>query len=89
MRLKSGCVSMPRPKKKYSQPVPTPVPAQVVEPLPYSFDLKGASKYTGLSVWALRQAIYLGKLLVANKKPYIIRRLDLEAFVNSRVQVAA
>ena len=81
---------MPRPKKKYSQPaVPAPIPAPVVEPPPYSFDLKGASKYTGYSVWALRQAIYAKQLPVANKKPYLIRRADLESWVDSRVKVAA
>jgi hypothetical protein len=61
------------------------VKAAAQEPLPYSFDLKAASKYTGFSVWALHQAICRGQLPVANQKPYIIRRVDLEAFVDSRV----
>jgi hypothetical protein len=59
------------------------------EPTPYSFDLKGASRHTGYSVWALRQAIYGKQLPVANQKPYLIRRVDLEAFVDSRVQKVA
>ncbi len=80
---------MPRPKKKYSNPTPQLVPAPEPQPLAYSFDLKGASKYTGYSVWALRQAVYSGKLLVVNQKPYLMRRADLEAFVDSRVQKAA
>lgn len=80
---------MPRPKKKYSQPIPVPVSIVASDPLPYSFDLKGAAKYTGYSVWALRQAIYARQLLVVNQKPYLIRRADLEAFVDSRVQKVA
>ena len=81
---------MPRPKKKYSNPVSTPAPVPIAsEPLSYSFDLKGASKYTGYSVWALRQAIYAKQLPIVNQKPYLIRRADLEAFVDSRVQKAA
>jgi hypothetical protein len=81
---------MPRLKKKYSNPVPSPAPTPITpEPLPYSFDLKGASKYTGYSVWALRQAIYAKQLPIVNPKPYIIRRVDLESFVNSRVQKVA
>ena len=82
---------MPRPKKKYSNLPSQSVPVVLAEPgvLPYSLDLKSASSYTGYSVWALRQAVYSGQLLVANQKPYIIRRVDLEAFVNSRVQKAA
>ena len=80
---------MPRPKKKYSYPTPiTPAPI-VSEPMPYSFDLKSASKYTGYSVWSLRQAIHAKQLPVVNQKPYLIRRADLEAFVDSRVQKAA
>jgi hypothetical protein len=82
---------MPRTKKKYMNPVPQVVPATPPQPqvLPYSFDLKGASQYTGYSIWALRQAIYAEQLLIVNQKPYIIRRADLEAFVDSRVQAAA
>ncbi|HYT20120.1 MAG TPA: hypothetical protein VEW05_07795 [Candidatus Polarisedimenticolia bacterium] len=81
---------MPRSKKKYSYPTPiTSAPLVVSEPTPYSFDLKGASKYTGYSVWSLRQAIHAKQLPVVNQKPYLIRRADLEAFVDSRVQKAA
>ena len=83
---------MPRLKKKYMHVVasaPAPTVAPVSEPPAFSFDLKGASKHTGFSVWALRQAIYAGQLLVVNQKPYIIRRADLEAFVDSRVQKVA
>jgi hypothetical protein len=85
---------MPRPKKKYANPVPAvpaPVPAVVEQPLSqrYSLDLKDAATYTGYSVWALRQAIYSKQLRVTCQKPYIIRRTDLEAFIDSRVQVAA
>jgi hypothetical protein len=81
---------VPRPKKKYlTTPQSTPIVLPSPEVLPYSFDLKGASKYTGYSVWSLRQAIHARQLPVANLKPYIIRRVDLEAFVNSRVQKAA
>jgi len=80
---------MPRPKKKYSNPAPQLVPAPEPQPLAYSFDLKGASKYTGYSVWALRQAIHAKHLPIVNQKPYLMRRADLEAFVDSRVQKAA
>jgi len=81
---------MPRLKKKYpTLPEPQSVPVPCSEPLPYSFDLKGASKHTGYSVWALRQAIYSGELSVTNLKPYLIRRIDLEAFVDSSVQKVA
>jgi hypothetical protein len=82
---------MPRPKKKYSNPAPLIVPAAAPQPQvwPYSFDLKGASIYTGYSVWSLRQAIYAKQLPVANSKPYLIRRADLEAYVDSRVKRAA
>ncbi len=81
---------MPRQKKKYSNPPPVPITAPPVsELLPYSFDLKGASKYTSRSIWALRQAIYARQLPVANNKPYLIRRADLESWVDSRVQAAA
>jgi hypothetical protein len=80
---------MPRPKKKYSNPAPTPITPVTSETLAYSFDLKAAATYSGFSIWALRQAIYAKQLPVVNQKPYIIRRIDLEGFVNSRVQVAA
>jgi hypothetical protein len=82
---------MPRQKKKYSV-VPATAPVVLSEPSlshRYSFDLKDASTYTGYSVWALRQAIYSKQLPVTSHKPYIIRRVDLEAFVDSRVQAAA
>jgi len=73
-------------KKQYSNPAPVPVPIVAPEPLPYAFDLKSAAKYVGFSVWSLRQAIYAGHLaVVANKKPHVVRRSDLEAFVDSRV----
>jgi hypothetical protein len=82
---------MPRPKKKYSNPAPTPTPiTPVASGTPaYSFDLKAAATYSGFSIWALRQAIYAKQLPVVNQKPYIIRRADLEAYVDGRVQVAA
>jgi hypothetical protein len=81
---------MPRPKKKYMNSPTTiaPVPA-APQVLSYSFDLKDASQYTGYSVWALRQAIYAKQLAVVNQKPYIMRRIDLEAYVDSRVQKVA
>ena len=65
------------------------LPEQQVEQqvLPYSFDLKGAAEYTGMSVWALRQAITSSELSVVNQKPYLIRRRDLEAYIDSRVRV--
>ncbi len=80
---------MPRPKKKYSHSTPAIAIAPEPTTLAYSFDLKGASRHTGYSVWALRQAIYSGKLPVTNLKPYLIRRVDLEGFVDSRVQKVA
>jgi hypothetical protein len=52
-------------------------------------DLKAAAKHTGYSVWALRQAIVDGKLIVVNLKPHIIRRVDLEKFVDQGLQKAA
>jgi hypothetical protein len=52
-------------------------------------DLKAAAKHTGYSVWALRQAITSGSLLVVSLKPYIIRRVDLEKFVDQGLQKAA
>jgi hypothetical protein len=61
---------------------------QQVQVLPYSFDLRAASQYTGYSVWGLRQAIYAGDLHVVSQKPYIIRRADLEAYIDSRVMRA-
>jgi len=81
---------MPRLKKKYSNPVPPPAPApSAPEPLPYSMDLKAAAKHTGYSVWALRQAITTGSLPVVSLKPYIIRCMDLEKFVDQGLQKAA
>jgi hypothetical protein len=83
---------MPRPKKKYSQaPALAPVVVTPEPPLSqrYSLDLEDAATYTGYSVWALRQAIYAKRLRVTSRKPYIIRRVDLEAFVDSTMQVAA
>jgi hypothetical protein len=81
---------MPRQKKRYTNPVvPISAPTPELRPLSYSFTLKAASAYTGLSVWALRQAIYSKTLPVVNQKPYIIRRADLEAFVDSRAKAAA
>jgi hypothetical protein len=83
---------MPRPKKKYSQ-APAPAPVAVIPEPPlsqrYSLDLKDAATYTGYSVWALRQAIYARQLPTTSQKPYILRRADLEAFVDSTMQVAA
>jgi hypothetical protein len=55
-------------------------------PVPYSFDLEQAAAYTGFSMWALRQAILDGELLVVNPKPYLIRRVDLEKYVDQRLQ---
>jgi hypothetical protein len=52
-------------------------------------NLKRAHQHTGLSVWALRLAVTTGQLRVINQKPYLIRRVDLEAYVDSRVQKAA
>jgi|HubBroStandDraft_2_1064218.scaffolds.fasta_scaffold356686_1 hypothetical protein len=81
---------MPRPKKKYSSPAQVaPAPPPQSQVLAYSFDLKGASQYTRYSIWALRKAIYEGQLSVVNQKPYIMRRIDLEAYVDSRVQKVA
>jgi hypothetical protein len=81
---------MPQHKKKYLNPAPPPAPMPISpDPLPYSFDLKDAAKYTGYSAWALRQAIYEGQLPVVNQKPYIMRRIDLEAYVDNRVQKVA
>lgn len=80
---------MPRPKKKYSNPAPTPITPVASGTLAYSFNLKAAASYTGLSVWALRQAIYSKALPVVNQKPYLVRRIDLEEFINKRVGVAA
>jgi hypothetical protein len=82
---------MPRRKKRYMVP-PTPVPTSAPVapdplPLPYCFDLRSASQYSSFSVYALRQAITTGELPVANRKPYLIRRKDLEEWVNRRVQV--
>ncbi len=83
---------MPRLKRKYITPlvpaVPV-VPAPCSEPLPYSMDLKAAAKHTGYSVWALRQAITSGTLPVVSPKPYIIRRVDLEKFVDQGLRKAA
>jgi hypothetical protein len=84
---------MPQRKKKYLNPVvPISAPAPVAiapDPIPFAFDLKGAARYSGFSVWALRQAIYSKTLPVVNAKPYVIRRVDLENFINKRVGVAA
>ena len=83
---------MPRQKNKYSQTLASATAAVVPAPplsQRYSLDLKDAATYTGYSVWALRQAIYAKQLPVTSQKPYNIRRLDLEAFIDSRVQVAA
>jgi hypothetical protein len=81
---------MARPKKKYVNPapqlVPAPAPPALPGPLPYSFDLRGASAFTGFSVWSLRLEITSGRLRIVNRKPYLIRRSDLEEFVDSRVQ---
>jgi hypothetical protein len=78
---------MPRLKKKYLNPQPEPKPATVMpSPVPYSFDLEQAAAYTGFSMWALRQAILDGELLVVNPKPYLIRRVDLEKYVDQRLQ---
>jgi len=82
---------MPRQKKKYVNLVSI-VPAPVAEqPLSqrYSLNLKDAATHTGYSVWALRQAILAKKLPVTCLKPYIVRRIDLESWVDSNVQVAA
>jgi len=77
---------MPRLKNKYTTPQPEPKPATVMSaPVPYSFDLKQAAAYTGFSVWSLRQAILDEKLSVVNPKPYIIRRVDLEKYVDQRL----
>jgi len=78
---------MPRLKKKYlNPPQAEPKPATVMpSPVPYSFALEQAATYTGFSVWAIRQAILDGKLLVVNPKPYIIRRVDLEKYVDQRL----
>ena len=75
-------------KKKYTNPPQTePKPVTSIPgPVPYSFDLKQAGAYTGFSVWSLRQAIVDGKLFVVNPKPYIIRRVDLEKYVDQRLQ---
>jgi hypothetical protein len=82
---------MARLRKKYVLPEPQsiPAPAPCSEALPYSMDLKAAAKHTGYSVWALRQAITSGSLLVVSLKPYIIRRVDLEKFVDQGLQKAA
>jgi hypothetical protein len=83
---------MARLKKKYPtlpEPQSVPAPAPCSEPSPYSMDLKVAAKHTGYSVWALRQAIVDGKLSVVNLKPYIIRRVDLEKFVDQGLQKVA
>jgi hypothetical protein len=81
---------MPRPKKKYSTTAPPPpvvIPTPAV--LPYSFDLRAAAQYTGFSVWELRQAVTSGQLPTINRKPYVVRRGDLEAFLDQRAKVAA
>jgi hypothetical protein len=77
---------MPRLKKKYTTPSQEPVVTVMPAPAPYSFDLKQAAVYTGFSVWALREAILDGELLVVNPKPYLIRRVDLEKYVDQRLQ---
>ena len=78
---------MPRLKKKYTTPQPEPKPATVMSaPVPYSFDLEQAAVYTSFSMWALRQAIIDGELPVVNPKPYIIRRVDLEKYVDQKVE---
>jgi hypothetical protein len=78
-------VPMPQRKKKYlNPPQVAPAPAPQSQATPYSFDLKGASQYTGFSVWALRKAILAGELLAVNPKPYIVRRMDVEKFIDTR-----
>jgi helix-turn-helix protein len=79
----------PRRKKRYvvsAEPVPAPPAPIAQDPLPYSFDLKAAARYTGFSPWALRKAITAGELRVVSPKPYLIRRADLEQWVDQRVQ---
>jgi len=77
---------MPRLKKKYTT-LPQPEPKSMMSaPVPYSFDLEQAAVYTSFSMWALRQAIIDGELPVVNPKPYIIRRVDLEKYVDQRLQ---
>jgi len=77
---------MPRLKKKYTTPPQPELVIPASAPTLYSFDLEQAAAYTGFSMWALRQAILDGELLVVNPKPYLIRRVDLEKYVDQRLQ---
>jgi len=79
---------MPRLKKKWTVPAVALKSEPVTPTLPvaYSFDLKAAATYTGFSVWALRIAITSGTLPVVRPKPYIIRRADLERFVDEKLR---
>lgn len=69
-------------RAKYS---PEPEPQQfsfVTAGLPYSFDLKGASAYTDFSETDIRAAVTSGELAVVSDKPYRMRRVDLEKWVD-------
>lgn len=68
-----------------SQAEPAPAPVVVQQPTPFSFRLKDAPQYTGYAESALRAAIKDGRLRATSKRPYIILRADLEAFVVSEI----
>lgn len=64
-------------------------PDSALQPIaPFSFDLKQASAYTGISSWSLRSAIWGGQLRAhqCNKK-YVITKNDLESFVTNLDEV--
>lgn len=75
---------MARLKPKFPASVACAPVAPAVEPLPFSFDLRGAAKYTSLSESVIRGATRSGELLVVNNKPITVLRGDLEAWVESR-----
>ena len=84
---------MPRLKKRYMiSALPAPVPVTPVPCAKFSYDLKAAAEYTGLSVWWLRQALYNGFIRPANQsKPYLILRSELERYIQdgAKKQIAA
>jgi excisionase family DNA binding protein len=63
---------------------------RIIYPLPRLMTLKQASKYLGLTVWAIRERIWQGHLPVVTfpegRKQYIDRN-DLEAFIERNKRV--
>ncbi len=59
-------------------------PAAILEVVPFALTLKQAAQYSSMTLWALRTAVWSGKLSARlSGKRLLILRSDLENFVTN------